>query len=403
MRTSDRVRRERDRDAPESSSRSDADVADASRASSRSGGVSATESIVSPVRETGETERQVLDAASEAQVTLVIGESDTGKTSLVTRLANGLHARGLTVAVVDADLGQSEIGPPTTIGLGRVTRPLARLSDADVLALRFVGVTSPARDALAAVTGTRLLVDRARRLGFEKIVIDTSGLVRGDIGRRLKQAKIDVLGPDLIVALQRAGECEPILHAYAPASRPRVLRLPGFVPVRRRTPDDRRRHRERALAAHLSGARAITLDLSRVVLRTPALFIGTPIGAEALRTVDGALETEIVWAESRAGELVVVSPALGELRLKAMGRALGAVTVMHHDVEDLVHVLAGLDDASLDTVGLGVITAIDFTARRMTVVTAVPPGRVASVSIGRERYRAFGPPPTDVTAGGGSA
>jgi polynucleotide 5'-hydroxyl-kinase GRC3/NOL9 len=353
--------------------------------------------------EPSDIDQPVVEAASEAQLTLVIGESDTGKTWLVTRLANAMIARGSTVAVVDADLGQSEIGPPTTIGLGRVARPLTRLSEAEVLALRFVGVTSPARDAVAAVTGTRILVDRARRLGFDKIVIDTSGLVRGDLGRRLKQAKIDVLGPDLVVALEREGECEAILRAYAPASRPRVLRLPAFVPVRRRTPDDRRRHRERALAAHLAGARAITLDLARVVVRTPALFVGTPIGAETLRAVDAALESDIVWAESRAGELFVVSRSLGETALKALGRALGTTTVIHHDADSLVDVLAGLDDASLDTLGLGVVSAIDFAARRMTVVTAVPARRIAEISVGRERYHAPMPPPADVPAGGGRA
>jgi polynucleotide 5'-hydroxyl-kinase GRC3/NOL9 len=374
---------------------------DADPASGHEENVTADESVGPPVGEIGETDRQVIEAASGSRVILVIGESDTGKTSLVTRLANALCAARRTVAVVDADLGQSEIGPPTTIGLGRVARPLARLSEASVLALRFVGVTSPARDALTAVVGTRVLVDRALALGFDKIVIDTSGLVRGDIGRRLKQAKIDVLRPDLVVALQREGECESILHAYAAASRPRVVRVPAFVPVGRRTPADRRRHRERALAVHLAGARPITLDLSRTILRTPALFVGTPIGGEGLRAVQRDVDTDLAWAEVRAGEAVVVSPPLGESQLRAIARALGASTVAHHDVDALAGVLAGLDDASLDTLGLGVVGAIDFAARRMTMLTAVAPGQIASVSIGRERYRSPGPPPADVTAGGG--
>ena len=112
--------------------------------------------------------RDALDAAARSRVTVVIGESDTGKTSLVAALANALFSRDATVAIVDADIGQSEIGPPTTVGLGRVTRQLGRPADAEVVVLRFVGATSAARDLRATVQATGQLVDRARALGFER-------------------------------------------------------------------------------------------------------------------------------------------------------------------------------------------------------------------------------------------
>ena len=60
--------------------------------------------------------RPVLEAVRRARVTMVVGASDTGKTTLTAYLAGALAARGETVAVVDADVGQSEIGPPTTVG-----------------------------------------------------------------------------------------------------------------------------------------------------------------------------------------------------------------------------------------------------------------------------------------------
>ena len=60
-------------------------------------------------------------AVADAAVTVVIGEVNSGKTTLVARLASALFARGRSVGVLDADVGQSEIGPPTTVGLGRRT------------------------------------------------------------------------------------------------------------------------------------------------------------------------------------------------------------------------------------------------------------------------------------------
>ncbi len=48
-------------------------------------------------------------------VCLLLGAADTGKTSLVLALANELSAQR-PVGIVDADIGQSHIGPPTTVG-----------------------------------------------------------------------------------------------------------------------------------------------------------------------------------------------------------------------------------------------------------------------------------------------
>ena len=75
-----------------------------------------------------------LDAATAARVTLVIGVVDAGKTTLVTRLAAALASPGDLVGVVDADLGQSDIGPPTTVGLGLVHGAIDRLDQAEVVA-----------------------------------------------------------------------------------------------------------------------------------------------------------------------------------------------------------------------------------------------------------------------------
>src|SRR5438093_7460441 len=118
-----------------------------------------------------------LEAAAEARVTLILGTSDTGKTSLAARLAGALAARGDRVAVVDADVGQSEIGPPTTVGLGRVTGALARLADAEVLALEFVGDTSPVRYIRETEEATGRLVRRAMSDCFERDLVYTGGMV----------------------------------------------------------------------------------------------------------------------------------------------------------------------------------------------------------------------------------
>ena len=51
------------------------------------------------------------------QIVLVIGAMDIGKSTFCRFLVERGVTSGLRVGFVDADVGQSQIGPPTTIGL----------------------------------------------------------------------------------------------------------------------------------------------------------------------------------------------------------------------------------------------------------------------------------------------
>ena len=208
-----------------------------------------------------------LEAAAQARVTLVLGTSDTGKTSLIAHLASALAARGERVAVVDADVGQSEIGPPTTVGLGRVPGALGRLADAEVLALEFVGDTSPVRYIRETAEATGRLVRRALDAGFDRVLVDTGGLVEGPLGVALKRAKIRAADPDLVLVVQRRDESEPIARALDAAPRPRVVRLAPSPAVVRRTATRRREHREKMLRDYFARGATIALPTARVSLR----------------------------------------------------------------------------------------------------------------------------------------
>jgi polynucleotide 5'-hydroxyl-kinase GRC3/NOL9 len=269
-----------------------------------------------------------LDAAAAAQVTLVLGGTDAGKTTLVTGLAGALAGAGHTVGVVDADLGQSDVGPPTTVGLGRVRRSIERLAEADLVALEFLGATSPARCLRETAEAAARLVRRALELGCDRVVVDTSGLVAGPFGLALKRLKIDRVAPDVLVVLQRADECEPILDATVGTPGRATIRLAAATTARR-SPAARRQTRWRALQAHLAGSAEVSLDLTRIAVRAaPA--------ARGLNLAEG--------------------------------------------------VLVALDGPDGRTLGLGWVRGADATPARLVVQTAVDPVKIRAVAIGRERY-----------------
>ena len=268
-----------------------------------------------------------LEAAARARVTLILGTSDTGKTSLTARLAGALAARGQRVAVVDADVGQSEIGPPTTVGLGRVTGTLARLGAAEVVALEFVGDTSPVRYIRETAEATGRLVRRALDAGFERVLVDTGGLVEGPLGLALKRAKVRAVDPDLVLVIQRRDESEPIVRALEAGPRPAVLRLAPSPAVVRRSAARRREHRERALRDYLAGAVTLALDTTRVPVKGRRGETPTDVGEGRLLGVLGAAGETLGIARVRAvdtarGRLVVDTPVAADLIVAlAAGRA----------------------------------------------------------------------------------
>lgn len=105
-------------------------------------------------------------------VAMVLGAPDTGKTTRVADAALHLAgAGGLPVAIVDADIGQSTIGPPTTIALSLIKRPVPEFS-LDTLplhALLFVGAISPIGHLLQTVVATKRMVEKALQAGTKAV------------------------------------------------------------------------------------------------------------------------------------------------------------------------------------------------------------------------------------------
>jgi polynucleotide 5'-hydroxyl-kinase GRC3/NOL9 len=203
--------------------------------------------------------------AHERCAVMVIGGSDTGKTTLIERLADLLAAVS-PVAIVDADMGQSHIGPPTTIAWGLVKEQFPGWDSVEAADYYFVGATSPYRHLLPAVVGAKLICDAARSAA-PYMIVDTTGLIIGSLGCVLKWSKIDAVQPDILVAVQKGCELETILTPYAHASSPLVVRMRPPQAVVSKSVDQRTAHRERMFARYFERSGVIELPAETVSIR----------------------------------------------------------------------------------------------------------------------------------------
>lgn len=225
--------------------------------------------------------KNVIDRLPESgpAVLMLIGASDTGKSTYARELAEVALNGRKRVAFIDVDVAMATVSPPACAGVKYLdsVEDLRDLSTADEI--RFVGSTSPKHLVLQLVIATSRLVAAARERA-DVIIIDTTGVVSGVTGETLKYHKLELCSPDIVIGLQRGGELEPLvgmLRRFFPAEIETSFAHPDVRPV---SPTDRAEQMRRSMEMALTG----NTDRWRV---RPTVFAPTlPAGLDGSRLQD---------------------------------------------------------------------------------------------------------------------
>lgn len=172
---------------------------------------------------------------------ILIGEPDTGKSFLAQRLFMDAKSKGRKAILLDLDVGQQSLAYPGTVSY--TSRPLDSPICYDKM--RFVGTVNPYFRLDEIIASAKALLSHC--FGMELILVDTSGLVRGEEGRILKTRKIRELRPDLILAIQRENELEHILQEVSEFE---VLRVSPSQRISVKPREFRIRRRNERLASY---------------------------------------------------------------------------------------------------------------------------------------------------------
>lgn len=284
---------------------------------------------------------------------LVLGDKDRGKSTYCRYLCQQLLASGETVAYVDADVGQKDIGPPAAITLGypQHNTPWAQIETAGWY---FVGNVTPVRQLLPAVLGTQRLVETAQA---DRTVINTVGFVHR-VGRVLLTHLIEAIRPDVIIALAKGRELSAILKPYRDH---RTLRLPPSPYAVAKTQPERQGNRERAFRHYFRSTQPIELKLKDLVLQRALLFTGTRIQLPPFPYAERTDE----------GVLAVAAPGMPvPSHVKAI--PLGFER----------HLLCGLSNRRGQGLGLGILQHIDFARDTMALLTPVGASHIRMLQFG---------------------
>jgi polynucleotide 5'-hydroxyl-kinase GRC3/NOL9 len=219
---------------------------------------------------------------------LLMGRSDTGKTTLARYILGELLPDPAGVSFVDADVGQSSLGPPGTISM-RTFYAAQEISGAGYDLMCFAGTVSPASRIPEIISMTAQMVQDVRASGASGILVDTTGLVDGLAGRELKLGKIRAVKPDIIIAIEREDELGHILSAVRG---PDVCLLKAAGSARQKTRSERVQYRNARLAEYFRHCRTQEFSLDKVRLEwrgkrydtsVAPLVSGTVLGLNTMR------------------------------------------------------------------------------------------------------------------------
>ena len=194
-------------------------------------------------------------------VAVVVGGADTGKTTLCTFLSNYLIVENRQVAVVDADIGQTDLGPPTTMAAGEVKARVTSLSQIIPSERLFIGLTSPGRAIGKVIRSVKRLVGYHTTPG-KIAIVNTDGWVSGSEAVLYKLQMLDELQPDITLGIG-GSDISPILQAGN-----RTTLLVGSPDtIKERSRLDRRELRSLGYQKYLAGASLRSFDMDGTRLR----------------------------------------------------------------------------------------------------------------------------------------
>ena len=193
---------------------------------------------------------------------VILGPPDVGKSTLCVYLVNKLLQSGQTPCVIDADIGQADMGPPTTIARAVPTEPISSMQELKPDRRFFIGNISPSGVERKLIHGIlKLSAEGERQLS----IINTDGWVVGPEALRYKVNLLTQLQPDLVLGLAYSNELKPILDSV----RFHSMKIAAAKDALERSRVDRRSIRTEAYRRALEGAVTRRVSMEKVQMSFP--------------------------------------------------------------------------------------------------------------------------------------
>jgi len=332
-----------------------------------------------------ESAEQLFELENKRTTVMVLGTADSGKSSFCTYLINKALSEKRKVAVLDGDLGQSDIGPPSAIAYTVVSKPITDLFNLQARNAYFIGETSAGNVTDEMIRGLSLLKSEIAARELEFLVINTDGWTEGECAADYKLKIIEELNPDLVFFVQQKDELAPILNCV---SELRKITVESPSAIRQRDREKRKSLRELGYKKYLRNPKVQSLSLSWVKVERDESFglsKSRTLTRQARKVTEllGMKPLHVAELTDRINIIIGRKRWINPDNLKKVQEHSKKRIVLTRKGEE-EGLLVGLHNGSRRFLGIGVVQEIDYVRKTMKILTPVSE-EVSIVVLGKVR------------------
>jgi polynucleotide 5'-hydroxyl-kinase GRC3/NOL9 len=319
-----------------------------------------------------ESARKLLDLQTRPATAMTFGTADSGKTSFCTYLINKVLREKRRVAVLDGDLGQSDIGPPSTVAYTFVTKPVTDLFNLQAKNAVFIGETSPGNAIDKMIEGLALLKKEILAADPDALVVNTDGWVEGECAVAYKLKLAEELKPEVIFCIQQRDELAQLLTAFEKFKK---VTVESPAAIRQRDREKRKTLRELGYKKYLRNPRVQSLSLSWLKVEGNQSFglNRTHMNSSEARKIYELLGMKPLQLSELGDRISIV---IGRRRwinsdnVKKVEQSTKKKVVVTRKGEE-ERLLAALYDDKRRFLGIGILQEVDYLRKTVKVVTPV--------------------------------
>ena len=141
------------------------------------------------------------DISSSKKKLMIIGETDSGKSTLATYLINMALQKDMKVCIVDGDIGQGDLAPPGCIGAAMIERYVYDLRDVNPDLFEFLGYISPRFIRDIVIEKIKKIISNVEEKNWNLCIINTDGYIANE-GMDYKLEMVERINPNMIVCFK---------------------------------------------------------------------------------------------------------------------------------------------------------------------------------------------------------
>jgi polynucleotide 5'-hydroxyl-kinase GRC3/NOL9 len=236
---------------------------------------------------------------------LVLGSVDVGKSTFALMCANHILSTGVKpVAIVDGDLGQTDIGPPGALSYTLLDKPTVDLFNFRFEEAVFIGSLTPYQMVDKIVESLTYLKSRASSRS-KAIIVNTDGWFtveaipyKARIVERLRPKATVVIDGDIDLSL---------IEDIAKSSGSTVIRIPPPKYIRGKSRSDRKGRRELCYRKYFIDPTVRKIPVTWVRFIDFPIGLGATLQVDKLREISANLGLECIYGERTGSTLYIIA------------------------------------------------------------------------------------------------